>query len=154
MREGKIVDFAIAIKPLHSKLKGDKKAARKIDLLRAELPLCSINYTNYKLLIQSPVSISVETKPDGSGRPCSTLQVVTWQRAQWKQLLRIDRPIGQPLYFGAHGNVVLPILFVHDCQWSFAATAVEDGKVVLYHGDAKLGSTNTAYGVYKEEGSS
>lgn len=142
-----MVDFAIAIKPLHSKLEGDKKAAAEINLLRNKLPLGSINHTNYEPLLESPIGVSVETKKDGSGDKSSTFQAVTWQRAQWKQLLGIV----QPRHFRARGNVFLPIFFVHGSHWSFAATALEDGEVVLYRGAklGSLGSTDTPYSTYK-----
>ncbi|KAF2792083.1 hypothetical protein K505DRAFT_308311 [Melanomma pulvis-pyrius CBS 109.77] len=146
-RQVKMVDFSIAIKPLHSKLEVDKNAAAEIDIRRKTLPSGSINHTAYEPLLQYPISVTIETKKGGSDEKSSIIQAVTWQRAQWRQLMRMVHTRD----FRTRGNVFLPIFYVLGSQWYFAATALEDGEVVLYRGleCGSLGSTNTPYGTYK-----
>ncbi|KAL5866587.1 hypothetical protein ACKVWC_010480 [Pyricularia oryzae] len=58
-------------------------AKTAIDVLRTRLPGSSINHSDAPPLLDVPIVISIEVKGSGGDEQRQTLQVGTWQAAQW-----------------------------------------------------------------------
>ncbi|UPK89926.1 hypothetical protein LCI18_000861 [Fusarium solani-melongenae] len=96
-----------------------------------------------------PISISLETKRSGDDEDNATLQIGTWQAAQWNYLRYLLVRAGGE----AHAETaldelgILPAIITQGHQWSFAATTRERSKTILW---AKFifGNTTSLAGVY------
>ncbi|KAF3768168.1 hypothetical protein M406DRAFT_253406 [Cryphonectria parasitica EP155] len=87
----KKVDMAMIIEPTANET-NSTEAVKRINILRTRSPCFSINHTNFELLLQSLIAISIETKhPSASGEDAA-LQVSVWQAAQWSLLQSLTQP--------------------------------------------------------------
>lgn len=127
----KLVDFCIHVNP-EADVKSGGKYADRTNELRRSLPMLCMNHTSYLGLKAEPISISLETKKSGDDEENATLQIGTWQAAQWNYLKYLLVRAGGE----AHAETaldelgILPAIITQGHQWSFAATTREKGKTV------------------------
>ena len=101
------------------------EAAKRINELRLrDMPLGSINHTDYEALNGRPIAVSIETKRAGVSDVEAGLQIGMWLAAQWN-MLRQRRRSGcdDQLEF-------LPAIIIRGHDWMFAATSREGEKTV------------------------
>lgn len=127
----KLVDFCIYINP-GVDIESGEDYADQANELRRSLPMLCMNHTSYLGLKAEPISISVETKRSGDDEDDATLQIGTWQAAQWNYLKYLLVRAGGE----AHAQTaldefgILPAIITQGHQWSFAATTREGSKTV------------------------
>ncbi|KAJ4194585.1 hypothetical protein NW759_016518 [Fusarium solani] len=144
----KLVDFCIYINP-GADIESGEDYADQANELRRSLPMLCMNHTSYLGLKAEPISISLETKRSGDDEDNATLQIGTWQAAQWNYLKYLLVRVGGE----AHAETaldelgILPAIITQGHQWSFAATTREGSKTILW---AKFifGDTTSLAGVY------
>ncbi|EEU33967.1 uncharacterized protein NECHADRAFT_88038 [Fusarium vanettenii 77-13-4] len=81
----KLVDFCVYVNPEAGAKSGENYTDR-VNKLRRSLPMLCMNHTSYLGLKAEPISISLETKRSGDDEDNATLQIGTWQAAQWNYL--------------------------------------------------------------------
>jgi hypothetical protein len=127
----KLVDFCIYINP-GADIESGEDYADQANELRRSLPMLCMNHTSYLGLKAEPISISLETKRSGDDEDNATLQIGTWQAAQWNYLKYLLVRVGGE----AHAETaldelgILPAIITQGHQWSFAATTREGSKTV------------------------
>ncbi|KAK2468119.1 hypothetical protein H9L39_20341 [Fusarium oxysporum f. sp. albedinis] len=132
----KMVDFCIFYRP--GKGSAEEQAIEDICQTR---PAQSINHTDLGDLCKRPIAISIETKRPNIERDNATLQIGTWQSAQWRSL-RHNR--SRSLRF----IKFLPGIIVQGHDWQFVASILdENGKSVLLKG-VRLGGTESELAIY------
>lgn len=125
----KLVDFCVYVNPEAGAKSGENYTDR-VNKLRRSLPMLCMNHTSYLGLKAEPISISLETKRSGDDEDNATLQIGTWQAAQWNYLKYLLVRAGGE----AHAETdldelgILPAIITQGHQWSFAATTRENSK--------------------------
>lgn len=139
----KMIDFALYIHPPQSDQVDEITARCRLR------PGLSINHTDWGNLVQHPIALSIETKGPTEDALKATLQMGTWQAAQWRSLWwgRGGKPLG--------GLEFLPGIIITAHKWDFvASTWVKNkdsewgGKSALYT-SLPLGRTDSPEDVYK-----
>lgn len=147
---GKQVDFCLY-------LDVDSTAQQRIDLIRASLPLASINHFDLDGLINRPVALSCDSKKLDShgGASEAKLQIGVWHAAQWKLLKHlVARQESQDLLIASDLDAVgnahrpalpafLPAVIIAGHEWSFVATTHKQDKTVRWTSpspDAMMGA--------------
>lgn len=131
----KFVDFCVHLNP-----EGEADATEADDHVEAirqlqlDLPMRSINHTSYLPVAGRPISLSIETKRASKDSDEATLQIGTWQLAQWRMLRHLLGMAGGEDYAQAALEElgILPAIIVQGHKWSFAATTLEGTKTVCY----------------------
>jgi len=97
------------------------------------MPMQSINHTNFWLLRNVPLAVSIDTKRSGRPEEDADVQAMTRQAAQWKLL--------RGLVANAQGGDTklldelpcLPAVIVYGHDWRFAACGRDGNKTVRLH---------------------
>lgn len=132
----KMVDFCVFYRP--GKGSAEEQA---IDDICQTRPAQSINHTDLGDFCKRPIALSIETKRPNVDRDNATLQIGTWQSAQWRSL-RHNR--SRPL----KSIEFLPGIIVQGHDWQFVASILdENGKSVLLKG-VRLGGTESELAIY------
>lgn len=143
---GKMVDYCLAIDPswtpaftTGTRTSTETTAAQKIESVKILQPFYSINHTDYRPLLESPIALSIEIKRPGGNNEEAQRQLGIWQYAQWNMLRRLlvsTRRDGDPpltLEPSLEGLDFLPGVYVVGHQWWFAATTRnENGRVTQW----------------------
>ncbi|KAJ6439190.1 hypothetical protein O9K51_08602 [Purpureocillium lavendulum] len=128
----KMVDFCVFYRP--GKGSAEEQA---IDDICQTRPAQSINHTDLGDFCKRPIALSIETKRPNVDRDNATLQIGTWQSAQWRSL-RHNR--GRPL----ESIEFLPGIIVQGHDWQFVASVLDgNGKSVLLKGLVATASKNS-----------
>ncbi|PWI65488.1 hypothetical protein PCL_07089 [Purpureocillium lilacinum] len=123
----KMVDFCVFCRP--AKGSAEEQA---IDDICQTRPAQSINHTDLGDFCKRPIALSIETKRPHVERDNATLQIGTWQSAQWRSL-RHNR--SRPL----ESIEFLPGIIVQGHDWQFVASVLdENDKSVLLKGPAAV----------------
>jgi hypothetical protein len=132
----KMVDFCVFYKP--GKGSAEEQAIEDICQTR---PAQSINHTDLGDLCKRPIALSIETKRPNVERDNATLQMGTWQSAQWRSLRHnLSRSL-RSIEF-------LPGVIVQGHDWQFVASILdENGKSVLLKG-VRIGGTDSELAIY------
>lgn len=127
----KLVAFCIYTNP-GADIKSREDYADQTNELRRSLPMPCINHTSYLELGAEPISMSPETKRSGDDEDNATLQIGTWQAAQWNYLkcllVRAEDEAHAETALDELG--ILPAIITQGHQWGFAATTREGSKTV------------------------
>ncbi|KAJ0127149.1 Transposase [Fusarium oxysporum f. sp. albedinis] len=132
----KMVDFCVIYKPERG-----SPVERAIEEICQTRPAQSINHTDLGDLCKRPIVLSIETKRPNIDRDNATLQMGTWQSAQWRSLQHKRSPSFRPIDF-------LPGIIVQGHDWQFVASILdENDKPVLLKG-VQLGGTDSELRIY------
>ncbi|KAH6972073.1 hypothetical protein BKA56DRAFT_677051 [Ilyonectria sp. MPI-CAGE-AT-0026] len=144
----KLVDFCIYINP-GADIESGEDYADQANKLRRSLPMLCMNHTSYLGLKAEPISISVETKRSGDDEDDATLQIGTWQAAQWNYLKYLLVRAGGEVHAETALDElgILPAIITQGHQWSFAATTREGSKTILW-AKFPFGDTTSLAAVY------
>ncbi|EXA31106.1 hypothetical protein FOQG_17673 [Fusarium oxysporum f. sp. raphani 54005] len=131
-----MVDFCVIYKPERG-----SPVERAIEEICQTRPAQSINHTDLGDLCKRPIALSIETKRPNIDRDNATLQMGTWQSAQWRSLQHKRSPSFRPIDF-------LPGIIVQGHDWQFVASILdENDKPVLLKG-VQLGGTDSELRIY------
>jgi hypothetical protein len=132
----KMVDFCVFYRP--GKGSAEEQAIEDICQTR---PAQSINHTDLGDLCKRPIALSIETKRPNVERDNATLQMGTWQSAQWRSLRHNFSRSLRSIEF-------LPGVIVQGHDWQFVASILdENGKSVLLKG-VRIGGTDSELAIY------
>lgn len=171
-----MVDLCVVACPSNQPVDPTAVAAKKaIDVLREKLPGSSINHSDAPPLLDVPIALSIEVKRGGGDEKRQTLQIGTWQAAQWNmwsQLLEgrflqkyaevstSETPTGEDSGGTPAERAVaesdrllctlpyLPAIFIRGHSWHLAATSRQGDKTILWH-EYAFGTTQSVVGTYK-----
>ncbi len=88
-----MVDFLLHIEPKHDASPSDAaRSQERIDALRRSYINLSINHTDLHAVRAQPIAVSIETKRTRNDWDKATLQMGTWQAAQFRAMPRPVRP--------------------------------------------------------------
>ncbi|KAH8659628.1 hypothetical protein BGZ61DRAFT_540186 [Ilyonectria robusta] len=137
----KRIDFCISIKPERESPLSD--ALYRVAQQSAHL---SVNHTDYTPLINSPISLSIETKRTGQDWEAALQQVSTWMAGHWKRLRELAQESG------AEGLEFLPGIIIQGHDWMFIAATqgrVLDGndRETIIWSKIPIGSTDGIQGI-------
>lgn len=131
-----MVDFCIALRP----------ATQMMPMVRSAIdarPTFSINHTDWGVLAERPIAISIETRREGQGDELAIIQLATWHAAQWRSILWENGfPANLRLEFLA-GIVVV------GHKWMFVATIRGPEKQTTTLESLEIGTTRSVFGIYK-----
>ncbi|KAI7910894.1 hypothetical protein M0657_011193 [Pyricularia oryzae] len=172
----RMVDLCVVACPSNQPVDPTAVAAKKaIDVLREKLPGSSINHSDAPPLLDVPIALSIEVKRGGGDEKRQTLQIGTWQAAQWNmwsQLLEgrflqkyaevstSETPTGEDSGGTPAERAVaesdrllctlpyLPAIFIRGHSWHLAATSRQGDKTILWH-EYAFGTTQSVVGTYK-----
>jgi hypothetical protein len=128
-----MVDWAIVLRPVGN-LRGALSRVRQ----HADGGQLSFNHTRHGPLIDKPIVVSVETKPEGENLQQAYVQLAVWASAHMNLLrqLLIDAAITSTVTVDvADGTILphLPLLIAQGSQWSFLfASRQADGTTVSH----------------------
>lgn len=131
-----MVDFCVAIRP----------ATHTMPMVRSAIdarPGFSINHTNWGILTERPIAISIETKKDGQGKELAIIQIATWHAAQWRSILWGNELPASPRLEFLAGIVVVGHL------WMFVPTIRGEGEQTITLDSLVIGNTTSVFGIYK-----
>ncbi|EXF86230.1 hypothetical protein CFIO01_02289 [Colletotrichum fioriniae PJ7] len=128
-----MVDFCMVIRP-----PGGSAEASRIDEVRENRPDVTINHTDHGILCKSPIVVSFETKRPGADLEKAMVQMGSWHSSQWRSFLQGSTD--------PRAVQFLPGVIISGHSWSFVASAIQDGKSILYS-DVELGKTSTEFGI-------
>ncbi|KAH7019846.1 hypothetical protein EDB80DRAFT_771658 [Ilyonectria destructans] len=137
----KHIDFCISIKPEKRSPLSD--ALYRVAQQSAHL---SVNHTDYTPLINSPISLSIETKRTGEDWQAALQQMSTWMAGHWKRLRELAQESG------AEGLEFLPGIIIQGHDWMFIAATqgrVLDGndRETIIWSKIPIGSTDGIQGI-------
>ncbi|KAH6975817.1 hypothetical protein EDB80DRAFT_594352 [Ilyonectria destructans] len=114
MTHDKRVDFCLCIKP-------DKSCPLADSLYRVaqQSAHLSVNHTDYTPLINSPISLSIETKRTGEDWQTALEQISTWMAGHWRRLDELAT--SGPRKHAIENLQFLPGIIVQGHDWFFIA---------------------------------
>ncbi|KAH9225243.1 hypothetical protein K456DRAFT_1852629 [Colletotrichum gloeosporioides 23] len=119
-------------------------ALAAIQALRSRSKSKAVNHTDYHILRNHPIALSIESKTQDGSMAAAALQVGTWQAAYWKFLQKLLAARGLDV-----GTLdFLPGLIVQGPEWYFFATTNVDGVKTLWTKQF-IGLMMTAIGTYQ-----
>lgn len=122
----KMVDFCVVFQASEDEddTNPDRGVGSAVDSFRADLPFESINHTSLPALGRKPIAISIETKRSGGDESKGTLQIGSWQAAQWVMFEkhRVD--------LRTASDIFLPAVLISGHLWYFVATTRDGTKTV------------------------
>ncbi|KAF5483023.1 hypothetical protein CGCS363_v015068 [Colletotrichum siamense] len=118
-----MVDFCMIIRPPLRSPEADC-----IDEVCKMRPEVTINHTDHDVLCKSPIVVSFETKGSGADH----------EKATWRGLAKCPNDLPAIPF--------LPGVLINGHGWSFVASAIKDGRSVLYS-EVELGKTSTGFGI-------
>ncbi|KAH9234139.1 hypothetical protein K456DRAFT_1947379 [Colletotrichum gloeosporioides 23] len=119
-------------------------ALAAIQALRLRLKSKAVNHTDYHILRNHPIALSIKSKTQDGSMAAAALQVGTWQAAHWKFHQKLLAARGLDV-----GTLdFLPGLIVQGLEWYFVATTNVDGAKMLWMKQF-IGLMMTAIGTYQ-----
>lgn len=119
-----MVDWAVVLRPVGA-LGGALARARQ----QPDGDERFFNHSRYRSLIDKPIAISVETKPEGEDIQQAYLQLAVWASAHMNFLSQLLADTASSTSDLPH----LPLLIVQGSQWSFLyASRKADGSTVSH----------------------
>lgn len=94
----------------------DYVVSSAVDGIRKLFPLGCINHTSFPALERNPIAISIAMGRSGGGRSKGTLEIGTWQAAQWRMLEK--HLVG----LKSVDDIFLPAILISGHEWFFLAT--------------------------------
>ncbi|GJC85432.1 hypothetical protein ColLi_08270 [Colletotrichum liriopes] len=139
----KMVDFCFYIDS-NVASRSDPAVNDAVTELRAWSPSEAVNHTDFTMMRNHPIALSIESKKQAGNHDDATLQIGTWHAAQWRFLARIRASKGLTL----DGLEFLPGLIVQGNDWFFVASTRRDDETTLWT-EQPIGSTRSALGTYQ-----
>ncbi|TQN64967.1 hypothetical protein CSHISOI_10466 [Colletotrichum shisoi] len=139
----KMVDFCFYIDSDVAS-RSDPAVKDAVTDLRAWSPSEAVNHTDFTMMRNHPIALSIESKKQAGSHDDATLQIGTWHAAQWKFFARRRASKGMTL----DGLDFLPGLIVQGNDWFFVASTRKDDETTLWT-EQPIGSTRSALGTYQ-----
>lgn len=139
---GNMVDWAIVLRPIGS-LRGALSCVRR----HPDGGQLSFNHSRYGPLVDKPIVVSIETKPEGENLQQAYVQLAVWASAHMNRLRQLltDTNAAATATLLPH----LPLLVAQGSQWSFLiASRDADGTTHIY-AKIEFGDASTRHGVFK-----
>ncbi|KAE9566689.1 hypothetical protein CGMCC3_g17142 [Colletotrichum fructicola] len=101
-------------------------------------PEVTINHTDHGVLCKSPIVVSFEAKRSGADLEMATVQIGNMALVAVAGCGKCPNDLPAILF--------LPGVIINGHSWSFVASAIKDGRCVLYS-EVELGKTSTGFGI-------
>lgn len=124
----KMVDWAVVLRPVGN-LDGALARGRRLP----DGGQLSFNHSRYGPLVDKPIVVSIETKPEGENLQQAYVQLAVWASSHLNRLRQLLADADAPAAETAASHVLphLPLLIAQGSQWSFLfACRQADGTTV------------------------
>ncbi|KAG9738132.1 hypothetical protein KCU59_g9116, partial [Aureobasidium melanogenum] len=142
----KMVDWAVVLRPVGN-LDGALARGRRLP----DGGQLSFNHSRYGPLVDKPIVVSIETKPEGENLQQAYVQLAVWASSHLNRLRQLLTDADAPAAETAASHVLphLPLLIAQGSQWSFLFACRQADGTTHIHAKIEFGDACTRHGVFK-----